>query len=157
MRGWISQFFDILKNNLQTWPLVIYLNYLLNTNFQSCSELKPRFIFTEIFQSFFQNNLNNFGHFYDCKWHYDQIDLSFFGHFKTTSVYDRKIPKKQVETQSREMILNLPTTSSALHGCCSVGSNCLILHSVKTMFFNELIQCNEDGLSSWANSNVKTA
>ena len=26
LRGWISQFFDIIKNNIQTWPLVIFLN-----------------------------------------------------------------------------------------------------------------------------------
>jgi len=46
---------------------------------------------------------------------------------------------------------------SALHGCCFLGSNCLIPHPIRTMFFNELIQFRVDGLSSWANSNVKTA
>jgi len=57
---------------------------------------------TKNFRSFF-----HFGTFlYDWKWHYDQIDSSFFGHFRTTSVCDRKIPKKQVGTQSREMFLS---------------------------------------------------
>jgi len=40
--------------------------------------------------------------------------LTFFGHFKTTSVCDRQIPKKQVETQSREMFLIFRTTPSGV-------------------------------------------
>jgi len=47
--------------------------------------------------------------------------------------------------------------SSVLHGYCSVGTNYLILHPIKSLLFNELIQFGEDDLISWANSNVKTA
>ena len=46
---------------------------------------------------------------------------------------------------------------SALHGRCAVGSNCLILHPIKTIFFNGLIQFGEECLSSSANSSVETA
>jgi len=121
-------------------------------------------IFAETFRSFFQNNIHfrsyfHFGTFlYDWKRHYDQIHLLFFGHLKKTSVCDRKIPKNRLK-HSQGKCFDCPDNSirSALHGCCSFGSNCLILHAVKIIFFNELIQCGDDVLSSWANSNLKTA
>ena len=34
VRRWVYQFFDILKNSLQTWPLVIFLNEPLTTDAQ---------------------------------------------------------------------------------------------------------------------------
>jgi len=49
------------------------------------------------------------------------------------------------------------STGSGLHGCCFLGNICFILQSIRTMFFNELVQFSVDGSSSWANSNVKTA
>jgi len=101
----------------------------------------------------------------------------FFGHFcmtengimtKLTYVFSviskqhrsltEKSPKKTgwntVKGNDFDFLDN--SISSALHVCCFLGSNCLILHPIKTMFFNELIQFGIDSLSSWTNSNVKT-
>ena len=47
---------------------------------------------------------------YVWKWHYDQIGLSFFGHFKKLRSVIEKSQKNQVETQSREMFLIFRTT-----------------------------------------------
>jgi len=91
------------------------------------------------------------------KWD-DQRDLSFFSHFKKLrSVTERFPPKNRLKhSQGNCFSFSDNSISSALHGCCSAGSNCLILHPRKSMIFNELIPFGEDGLSSWANSNVKT-
>ena len=121
-------------------------------------------IFAETFRSFFQNNIHFQSHFhfgtflYDWNGHYDQIHLLFFGHLKTTLVCDRKIQKKTGGNTVKGNVFDFPDNSirSAFYGCCSFGSNCLMLHTVKIMFFNELIQCGDDGLSSWTNSNLKT-
>jgi len=67
------------------------------------------------------------------------------------SVTEKSPPKRDVETQSREMFLVFRTTPLVVH-CMAAAS--LV---AAAMFFNELIQFVEDGLSSWANSNVKTA
>jgi len=68
-------------------------------------------------------------------------------------------PRKKTWNTVKRNVFNFSGNSigSALHGCCFLGSNCLILHPIRTMFFNELVQFSVDGLSSWANSNVKTA
>jgi len=52
---------------------------------------------------------------YDWKWHYDQIDLRFFGHFTTTLACDQKSSQKQVETRSREMCLIFRTAPLVVH------------------------------------------
>ena len=84
--------------------------------------------------------------------------LKFFGHFKKTSVCDRKKTKNRLKhSQGNVFDFSNNSISSALHDYYSIGRNCLILHPIKIMFFNELIQFGKDGLSSWANSNVKTA
>ena len=103
------------------------------------------------FQSFF-----HFGAFlYDWKWHYDQTDLSFFGHSKKTSVYDRIIPEKTGWNTVKKNVFNFSVNciGNALHGCCFLGRNCLKLHPIRTMFFNELIQFS---VVTWAVEQIPT-
>jgi len=79
--------------------------------------------------------------------------LKFFRSFlkQLRSVTEKSTPPKQVETQSREMFLDFRTTPLLVH-CMAAAS--LVAAG---MFFNELIQFDEDSLNSWANSNAKTA
>ena len=85
--------------------------------------------------------------------------LTFFRSFHNNlGLWPKILPKTGWNTVKGNVFdFSNSSISSALHGCCSVGSNCLILHPIKTMFFNQLIQFCEDGWSSWVNSNVKTA
>ena len=120
-------------------------------------------MFYETFRSFFRNNLKfsvifYFGtFFYDWKWQYDQIDLSFFAHFKKFRSVTEKSSQKTGWNTVKGNVFDFSNNSisSALHGCCSICSNCLILHPIKSMFFNEMIQFVEDGLSSWANPTLR--
>jgi len=57
-------------------------------------------------------------------------------------VTEKSPPKRDVETQSREMFLVFRTTPLVVH-CMAAAS--LV---AAAMFFNELIQFVEDGLSS---------
>jgi len=81
-----------------------------------------------------------FGTFlYVWKWHYDQIDLSIFRHLKTFGLWPKNSKKTGWNTVKRNVFdFSNNSISSALHGCCSLRSNCLILHPIKSMFFNEL-------------------
>jgi len=81
----------------------------------------------------------------------------FFRSFQEISVCDWKIPPKTGWNTVKGNVFDFSNNSisSALQGCYSVFSNCLILHPIKSMFFNELSQFVEDGLSSWANPTLR--
>jgi len=99
------------------------------------------------------------GHFYMTE---KGVMTKFTCFFSVISKQPRSVTEKSQKpgwNTVKGNVFDFPDNSirSALHGCCSFGSNCLILHTVEITFFNELIQCGDDGLSSWANSNLKTA
>ena len=67
---------------------------------------------------------------------YDQIHLRFFRSFQNNfGLWPINHPKNTLK-HSQGNVFDFPNIriSSVLHGCCSVGSNCLILHPIKTMF-----------------------
>ena len=121
-------------------------------------------MYSETFRSFFRNDLKIFGHF--LFWDiflWLKMALwpnwpKFFRSFQEISVCDWRIPPKNRLKHSQGKcfwFFEQLSISSALHGCCSTCSNCLILHPIKSMFFNELIQFVEDGLSSWVNPTLR--